>query len=52
VQQVVASSRITSKMAQELRQAVDLFKLTVEGAKSGNSGNNVTYRLAETQAAA
>jgi methyl-accepting chemotaxis protein len=46
VQQVVASSKATSKMAQELRQAISLFRLTVEG-QGKNSG-----RMADTQASA
>ena len=46
VQQVVASSKATSKMAQELRQAISLFRLNVE-----NTGKN-SGRMADTQAAA
>jgi len=46
VQQVVASSKATSKMAQELRQAISLFRLNVDG-QGKNSG-----RMADTKAAA
>jgi methyl-accepting chemotaxis protein len=52
VQQVVASSKATSKIAQELRQAIALFRLTVEGEKSANIGKKSTGRMADTQAAA
>ena len=52
VQQVVASSKATSKMAQELRQAVALFRLTVEGEKSVSTGRKNTGRMADTQATA
>jgi methyl-accepting chemotaxis protein len=50
VQQVVASSKITSKMAQELRQAVAMFRINVEGDKKVI--NKTTGRMADTQAAA
>jgi hypothetical protein len=39
-------------MAQELRQAIDLFKLNVEGDKNAITGNKKTGRMADTQAAA
>jgi methyl-accepting chemotaxis protein len=52
VQQVVTSSKSTSKMAQELQEAVMLFHINGDGQKNNGNGKKDATKMAETKVAA
>jgi len=52
VQQVVASAKSSSKMAQELQQAVTLFRINGNGHENNGNGKKDAKKMAETKVAA